>query len=220
MRTLLIQCQYCNMGKFFKKPAWKISFKNFWQSAVTTCGAFALPYGSPRLEASAQTICVASVRTFHQTKMTQKNTEEGGSKKTCWVHPYCNRSGERGSFIVTRELYWESRIVHRTVQEHTGNCSVLPFHEWSGSYQLWTNGVFPASSASIILASSFVLAWTSKTFQNTVKSPPSLALFYDCTTDNKACSVVIVSHRPVLNISLSCRLQCARSHQTKVWVVS
>jgi hypothetical protein len=51
MHTLLIQCQYCNLRNFFKKPAWNITFKNFWQSAVTTCSAFALPYGSPRLEA-------------------------------------------------------------------------------------------------------------------------------------------------------------------------
>jgi hypothetical protein len=58
-----------------------------------------------------------------------KSTEEGGSKKTCWVHPYCNRSGEGGSFVVARKLDWGSTIVHRTVQEHTGKCSVLPFLE-------------------------------------------------------------------------------------------
>jgi hypothetical protein len=29
--------------------------------------------------------------------------EEGGNKK-CWVHPYCNRSGECGTCVVAREL--------------------------------------------------------------------------------------------------------------------
>jgi hypothetical protein len=48
----------------------------------------------------------------------EKNTEEGGSKKTCWVYPYCNRSGERGGFIAAKEMDWEGRIVHHTVQEH------------------------------------------------------------------------------------------------------
>jgi hypothetical protein len=111
---------------------------------------------------------------------------------------------------------WESRIVHHTVQEHTGKCSVLPFLEWSGSFQLWTDGVFPASFAGIF-ASSFVLASTSKTFQNTVRSPSAFCgavvrLLHDRQTDDAACSVVIASHRRVVNIPLSCRVQCARSH--------
>ena len=122
-----------------------------------------------------------------------------------------------GFFKSSRFFVSLCRTVHRTVQEHTGKCSMLPFLEWSRSFQLRTDGVFPAISASITFDSSFMLAWTSKAFQNTVRSPPSLALFYDCTTDRQTTqhaqySVVIVSHLPVVNISLSCRLQCAKSH--------
>jgi len=107
----------------------------------------------------------------------------------------------RGSFIVARELDGE-RVIHRTVQEHTGKCSVLPFLRWSGSFQLWTDGVVTSSSASIF-ASAFMVAWTSKTFQNTVRYSPSLALFYVCTTDRQ--NSMLTCHR----IASPCRKHIA-----------
>lgn len=56
----------------------------------------------------------------------EKSTEGGGSKKTCWVHSYCYRSGEHGGFIVAKELDWESRIVHRTVQSTQESVQCCP----------------------------------------------------------------------------------------------
>jgi len=74
MLTSLIQCQYCNTRKFFKKPAWKISFKNFWQSVCPPSlrvVQFHCHTGFPDRRRSAQTICIASARTCHQTKRSQ-----------------------------------------------------------------------------------------------------------------------------------------------------
>jgi DNA-directed RNA polymerase subunit RPC12/RpoP len=113
MHALLIQCQYCNTRKFFKKPAYKISVKNFWQSVVTTCGAFALPCGSPWQEA----ISPDDMRCFGTNMWSdeedaafylvdEKNTEEGGQEDVLsssllqqkwWTRQfYCNQGTRLG----------------------------------------------------------------------------------------------------------------------------